>query len=453
VITWERNYGGDYSEEAMSVICPNRDLAYVIVGNTYSDGPGAPDFPNPFIMKIDYRGNVLWSRTHGTAVADGVYWVRETLTEPGFVMCGYRRLAPDHEVMLLIRTDPMGNLLWERTYAGDYSGFAFSVIPTLDGGYLLSGFLGEDFPAYSEACFFKLDENGTVIWKRMFTFPFEAVGSRAIEMPNGGFLLAGYGNVGGTLQEQYFLLWTDSMGLPFRTREYGGDGPDRLISMELTPTGYLLGGYTTDDPPAHSWPHLIAVSRTGEVQWDRVLSESYTQTLRGFRVTSDGGAILTGEANVSGALMWDVNLIKIDSQGEISWTRRYGAPGGYADTGFSVIQTRDGGYLVAGRSAAGGPSGSIYAVKTDPVGGQWSAITQALVPTNRNPVPIVQPNPFRSVTTLTGHAGDPVVLYDVGGRLVGRYEGARIGVDLSPGVYFLKLHGEESDPIRIVKMP
>jgi hypothetical protein len=451
-ITWERRYGGDYNERIQDIIQPSGDLAYVAVGNTNSYGPGSPDFDNPFIMKVDYRGQVLWFRTHGAEVADGVYCVRETMTERGFVMCGYRRLEADHEVMLLIRTDPLGNLLWERTYGGDYSGFATSVTPTLDGGFLLTGYLGEDYPAYSEAILLKIAADGDVLWKRNFVFTFEGVGFRVIESVDGGLVFAGHANVGGSLQQQYFVAWLDSTGLPYRTRYYGGDGPDRLVSMERTPTGYVLVGNTPDDPPVHSWPHLVAISRTGDVLWDRILVEPLTQPVYGCRAAGDGGLILAGGMNENGARS-DLYIMKTDPDGSMSWRRRYGAGGGYTDVGYGVMPTRDHGYIVGGFSSSGGPGDSIYLIKTGPDGTLGSAMIPDFPLAGSTPRASVRPNPFRSITTLPGHERKPVVLFDVGGRIVGHYEGSSIGGDLSPGVYFLQLPDVEGEPLRIVKTP
>jgi hypothetical protein len=452
-ILWEKRYGGDYDEQARAVIQPAGELSYVVVGSTDSYGPGTPASPNPFIMKVDYRGQLVWFRTHGTDLAEGVYCVKQTPSDRGFVMCGYRRLAPNHEAMLVIKVDPAGNLIWDRTYGGDYSGFAYTVTPTHDGGYLLSGFLGEDFPAYAKGCLLKLNGEGTVLWKRLFTWTLEGTGCRAIESGDGDIVFAGYADLGEGAQEQFFVTWTDPTGLPYRTRYYGGPNPDRLIAFETTASGYILVGNTADDPPVHAWPYVVAISRTGEIQWERVLAASYSQTVRGIDVTDDGGIIISGETNQAGVQMWDLMLLKVDATGNVIWCRRHGAGGLYTDIGYSVLQCRDGGYLSAGLSASGGPGTSIYLVKTGPDGRQDAFGPGDQVPTHVSPQLLATPNPFRAVTSIAGHESQPVVLYDIGGRLLGHYEGGRIGADLPPGVYFLKPNGADAPPVRIVKVP
>jgi hypothetical protein len=62
------------------------------------------------------------------------------------------------------------------------------------------------------------------------------------------------------------------------------------------------------------------------------------------------------------------------------------------------------------------------------------------------------PNPFVSYATVPGHEAESFALYDVSGRRVGVYKGNRIGSGLSAGIYFLRPEGNDSKPLRIVKL-
>ena len=64
----------------------------------------------------------------------------------------------------------------------------------------------------------------------------------------------------------------------------------------------------------------------------------------------------------------------------------------------------------------------------------------------------VTPNPFISVAVVPGHEAESFTLYDVSGRKVGIYKGARIGAGLSAGIYFLKPESKDAKPLRIVKL-
>jgi hypothetical protein len=64
----------------------------------------------------------------------------------------------------------------------------------------------------------------------------------------------------------------------------------------------------------------------------------------------------------------------------------------------------------------------------------------------------IRPNPFVFYTTVHGYEEEDFTLYDISGRVLGAYKGDRIGVDLSPGVYFLMSENNNTKPIRIVKV-
>ncbi len=92
---------------------------------------------------------------------------------------------------------------------------------------------------------------------------------------------------------------------------------------------------------------------------------------RGWSVqqTSDGGYILAGFTSSYGAGLYDIYLIRTDARGDTIWTRTYGESG--SDYAYSVVQTADGGFAVAVSIRRPGID-SAYVIKTDPKGTiQW----------------------------------------------------------------------------------
>jgi hypothetical protein len=62
------------------------------------------------------------------------------------------------------------------------------------------------------------------------------------------------------------------------------------------------------------------------------------------------------------------------------------------------------------------------------------------------------PNPFSSFATVPGYETERFALYDIAGRRVGTYKGERIGMDLRPGVYFIRALEGKAGLARIVKI-
>ncbi|MFQ5868905.1 MAG: hypothetical protein ACE5JC_03275, partial [Candidatus Zixiibacteriota bacterium] len=117
---------------------------------------------------------------------------------------------------------------------------------------------------------------------------------------------------------------------------------------------------------------LLLVSTTaalepGDTLWTRAYGGSGYD--RGYSVqqTSDGGYIIAGYTESFGAGDYDVYLLKTDSSGDTLWTRTYG--GSDWDRGYCIQQTSDGGYIITGESWSFGAGYSdVYLLKTDSSG-------------------------------------------------------------------------------------
>ncbi len=150
-------------------------------------------------------------------------------------------------------------------------------------------------------------------------------------------------------------------------RTYGGIRYDEGYSVEQTMDGgYVVAGYTRSFGAGLSDVYLVKTDSLGEVVWARTYGGSEEDEGYSVQQTLDGGYIIAGKTSSFGAGSTDVYLVKTDSLGDTSWTRTYG--GSRTEVGYSVQQTLDGGYIIAGRTSSFGPGG-VFLVKTDSLGG------------------------------------------------------------------------------------
>ena len=136
VVEWTKTYGGKKLEHAWSIVQTN-DGGYALAGYTMSYGAGANDF---WLVKTDTNGNQLWNRTYGGTGSDFAYSVIQT-SDGGYAIAGETSsYGAGYSDAYLVNADSAGNQLWNKTYGGTDNDGSWSVVQTSDGGYALAGF-------------------------------------------------------------------------------------------------------------------------------------------------------------------------------------------------------------------------------------------------------------------------------------------------------------------------
>jgi hypothetical protein len=155
-------------------------------------------------------------------------------------------------------------------------------------------------------------------------------------------------------------------------KTYGGEDNDYAYSVQQTSDGgYIVAGTTyslysfgagLDDI------FLIKTDANGNVQWAKTYGGIYSDYAYSVQQTSDSGYIVAGWTESFGAGLDDIFLIKTDANGNVQWAKTYG--GISVDRAYSVQQTSDGGYIVAVRTWS---FVGIILIKTDANGDiQWA---------------------------------------------------------------------------------
>ncbi len=131
--------------------------------------------------------------------------------------------------------------------------------------------------------------------------------------------------------------------------------------------GYIITGQTTSFGMGFYDVLLVNIDSIGDSVWTKVYGGVGFDAGYSVQQTKDKGFIIAGETQSFGAGNADVYLVKTYLNGDTMWTRAFG--GLFNDIGYSVIQTKDQGFLVAGYTASFGAGNSdIYLIKTTPQG-------------------------------------------------------------------------------------
>ncbi len=217
----------------------------------------------------------------------------------------------------------------------------------------------------------RLSLNNFLIFNRTFGVPENAEdGYSVIETTDQGYAILG--NTGSD-NKDIFLLKIDSYGNQTWIRSYGGSQYDEARHFQETfDGGFIISGVTKSYGYGEEDVWLIKTESDGEMDWNVKFGDA--QNDRGAQIlqTEEGGYIVVGEKYNIDLENSDLWLLKINSQGELSWERTLGSTGD--DRGYDIKNNRSGGYLLLGSTNSFGNGGSdIWLISTDSNGNEiWS---------------------------------------------------------------------------------
>ncbi len=446
---WEKTYGGNFWDRGFSVQ-QTVDGGYIVVGFTIPLGANA-DTTYVYLIKTDSFGDTIWTRSFSRGIFNIGSSVQQTF-DGGFIIAGFTALRRNSSNdVYLVKTDANGDTIWTRIYGGTNFDEGWSVQQTADGGYIIAGFTVSFGAGGYNFYLVKTDTNGDTIWTRTYGGTDYEFGYSVQQTADGGYIIAG--NSGPLHIYDVYLVKTDANGDTIWARTYGGTEDDEAFSVQQTfDGGYIIAGWTYSFSTGDSADvYLIKTDSFGDTIWTRTYGGEETDVGYSVQQTADGGYIIAGYTNSFGAGMRDVYLIKTDSLGDTLWTRTYG--GATGDEGWSVQQTADGGYIIAGWKGNAQNSPDVYLIKTDSLGLVYTGVEEQRTKPLPNLLLDVSPNPFTKTATIRYQlpSATPVriLAFDITGRTVatlldqnqpaGTHQLIWQPKGLAQGIYFIKL--------------
>jgi hypothetical protein len=152
------------------------------------------------------------------------------------------------------------------------------------------------------------------------------------------------------------------------THTYGGNTDDAGLCVQQTSdAGYVLAGRTLSYGAGDDDVYLVKTNSTGDTLWTNTYGGGAHEEAWSVQQTVDGGYILAGWTASFGAGYADFYLIRTGSSGSLMWSRTYG--GSSEDRATAVRQTGDGGYAIAGYTQCYGAGYyDFYLIKTSSTG-------------------------------------------------------------------------------------
>jgi len=365
--------GGKNDDGGHSLI-QTSDGGYAIAGFTSSFGAGSSD---AYLVKLDADGNLQWTKTIGGPASEEGNSLIQT-SDGGYVIAGFTESFGAGETdVYVVKLDANGNLQWTKTIGGKGWDAGLSLIQTSDGGYAIAGYTTSFGAGDYDVYVVKLDAKGNLQWTKTIGGTKDDRGASLIQTSDGGYAIAGYITSFGAGGGDVYVVKLDAKGNLQWTKTIGGPADEIGFSLiQISDSGYAIAGYITSFGAGGGDVYVVKLDANGNLQWTKTIGGPGDEAGYSLIQTSDGGYAIAGATQSFGAgKKEDVYVVKLDANGNLLWTKTIG--GENDDRGFSLIQTSDGGYAIAGTTSSfGAGEEDVYFIKLDKNGDACCAVSQ-----------------------------------------------------------------------------
>ncbi len=195
-IIWEYTVENPGEELVLDVLeTPEGNL--VLAANVDEDGE---------LVKLDAGGKIVWTQRYELPGWQYASQIAET-DDGGFLLTGFS-MSPNRQAdTWLARSTSTGELVWETSFGeANFDDYANSMIRLSDGTYLIGAIA-------NGVLLNRVDEDGTVLWRRSLLDPQTVYGGMALaELEDGGYLVAGLIELIGGRSYDALILRTDAEG-------------------------------------------------------------------------------------------------------------------------------------------------------------------------------------------------------------------------------------------------
>jgi len=248
----------------------------------------------------------------------------------------------------LLKIDSDGNELLNKTYGGANDEWPGWILETSDGGYIFTGTTFSYGNGESDLWLIKTDSDGNIQWDKTMGGSDSEWGQQIFQTSDNGYFIAARTNSYGAGQYDNWLIKTDENGniiwdktIGTRGAEWGG------FVIQTSDGGYASIGYTTDVNVNDFDMQLIKMDENGNELWSQTYNDRGMEHGHGLRQCPDGSFILTGLTSEYWGSESDIFIVKTDTIGNEVWSKTLGGEE-HHDIGNTVILTSDDNFLITG---------------------------------------------------------------------------------------------------------
>lgn len=356
-VVWEKYLGGNSSDAPLRILPVGDDTYYISAISGSVDGdislnPFPDGLSNYWIIMINGSGDIVWDKMYGGNCFERG-WDACLTYDGGMVSLGYT-CSDDGDISnyfgywdtWLLKTDSLGNKVWDFTIGTEFLDFPSAVIQTSDNGFLVaSGSMptsGGNITCTpfnyenSEIVLFKLDSMANIEWQQCY---------------------------GGSENESVKHIIEVEDGYMLACKVNSGDG-------DMTGSGFHYGTSPQGNVLPDVW--IVKINFEGIIQWHKCYGGTAAEYANSIFATNDGGFIVIAETesndgDVSGkhqphGYFSDIWVFKINATGDLIWQKCFGGLGYERLDWSGVIDNGDGSYVITSTMDVAENAGDITCV-------------------------------------------------------------------------------------------
>ncbi len=331
--------------------------------------PVNPPEPTP---SPNYLLNLEWVKTYGGSNEDIGHAIIAT-KDKGFAILGNTK-STDGDItdknasisdIWLLKLDSLGEKQWSKTYGGSGDDRGQSIIQNSDESYTIAGYSqssdgdASNNEGFHDFWIFKTDKNGTILWEKSYGFSGHDHAYSIIPTSDGGYFVNGFFDVTASNGEgndkqnkhgagEFWAIKLDADGNKVWRRYFGGTNNDRSYQAIQTREGdFVLVGFSesTDSDitnPKGSYDiWIVKINGSGKLLWQKSVGGTGTDQAKSIVQSREGTYLIAGNTisndgdvlnNFGNSDAW---VIEVDTNGNLNQSRNYG--GTEFDTAESIV--------------------------------------------------------------------------------------------------------------------
>ncbi|MHA2249739.1 MAG: hypothetical protein ACXAD7_05225 [Candidatus Kariarchaeaceae archaeon] len=301
----------------------------------------------PQYSSADEMGYLVieWENTFG-GVDDEFAFTILPSPDGGYLLVGYTSsFGAGNTDGWIVKIDNQGQQEWNRTFGGVNEDRWFDGQTTTDG-YVLAGISRSDAPEDPnprEAWAAKVDFNGNTSWIKTYGWPRYDEFLTTVPANDGGYVFGGVSNVNDTIPyNEFWIVKTDTSGNHVWNNTLGRTMAFEMVAVD---DGYALLGLDNGASDGGDG-YLVKTDNTGQMMWNRTIDLNMFDMCENLIYTSDNGLLIgCNTVTTVDRSRPDVVIIKTDSNGITEWEVTIGDD--YGDYPNALLETEGGGYLVS----------------------------------------------------------------------------------------------------------